>query len=187
MRAWYALALSLFAFSFPLAAQELSDKSIAVIADYAWQLFPKRCTFKDGTSIVIDRSQQPQYQTLEEATRLAVAAGRMISHLEVCGFDKKSFRDYWCAHWAKTPNELEGASYRQKIWLHQVQFTTRLFLTGRLKLVEKAGKKEVLLDAKAKPNSTCSAENKQKVQELFDAMPPFTAAACDQITPDCKW
>ena len=44
-----------------------------------------------------------------------------------------------------------------------------MLLTGRIKLVEKDGGKEVVVEEAARQAQTCTAEQKQKIKELIAA------------------
>ncbi len=44
-----------------------------------------------------------------------------------------------------------------------------MLLTGKIKLVEKDGNKEVVVDEKQAPQQTCTDEQRQKVKELITA------------------
>ncbi|MEQ1713229.1 MAG: hypothetical protein ABL908_17770, partial [Hyphomicrobium sp.] len=50
-----------------------------------------------------------------------------------------------------------------------LHLTTVMLLTGNIKLVEKDGDKEVLVEDSKKAPPTCSAEQKTKVKELITA------------------
>jgi hypothetical protein len=56
-----------------------------------------------------------------------------------------------------------------------------MLLTGRIRLVEKQGDKEVVVDEKKAPEQTCTDEQKKKVKELITAYvaasPPVSAIA----------
>jgi len=44
-----------------------------------------------------------------------------------------------------------------------------MLLTGKIKLVEKDGSKEVVIDEKQAPQQTCTDEQRQKVKDLIAA------------------
>ena len=68
------------------------------------------------------------------------------------------------------------------VYISQLHLTTVMLLTGRIKLVEKEGDKEVVVDEKKAPAQTCTDEQRAKVKELITAYvareprPPRTMA-----------
>ncbi len=58
---------------------------------------------------------------------------------------------------------------QQTLFINQLHLTTVMLLTGKIKVVEKEGDKEVVVDEKAAPTQTCSDEQKAKVKELIAA------------------
>ena len=56
------------------------------------------------------------------------------------------------------------------VYISQLHLTTVMLLTGKIKLVEKEGDKEVVVDeGKAPPVQTCTDEQKKKVKEMITA------------------
>ena len=71
---------------------------------------------------------------------------------------------------------------QQMVYISQLHLTTVMLLTGRIKLVEKQGDKEVVVDESKEPAQTCTEEQRKKVKEMITAYvaaspPPRTAAA----------
>jgi hypothetical protein len=58
---------------------------------------------------------------------------------------------------------------QQIVYINQLHLTVVMLLTGRVKLVEKGGDKEVVIEEGKKQAQTCTAEQKQKVKELIAA------------------
>jgi len=58
---------------------------------------------------------------------------------------------------------------QQLVYINQLHLTTVMLLTGRIKLVEKQGDKEVVVEEEKREAQTCSDEQRQKVKELITA------------------
>ena len=78
---------------------------------------------------------------------------------------------------------------QQMVYISQLHLTTDMLLTGKIKLVEKQGDKEVVVDEEKKgPTQTCTDEQRKKVKELITAyvqsgpQPPQKAAGGDPAT-----
>ena len=51
------------------------------------------------------------------------------------------------------------------VYISQLHLTTVMLLTGRIKLVEKEGDKEVVVDEKKSPAQTCSDEHARRLRK----------------------
>jgi hypothetical protein len=60
-------------------------------------------------------------------------------------------------------------SDQQTLYINQLHLTTVMLLSGKIKLVEKDGDKEVVVDEKQTPPQTCTEEQRQKVKDLVAA------------------
>jgi hypothetical protein len=58
---------------------------------------------------------------------------------------------------------------QQLVYISQLHLTTIMLLTGRMKLVEKQGDKEVVIDEGKENKQTCTDEQRQKVKERITA------------------
>ncbi|HML28629.1 MAG TPA: hypothetical protein PKE16_07295, partial [Hyphomicrobium sp.] len=77
---------------------------------------------------------------------------------------------------------------QQLVYISQLHLTTLMLMTGRIRLVEQQGDKQVVVDeSKKEPPQTCSAEQKEKVKEMIDAYvaasPPPNFAQAGQKPP----
>jgi hypothetical protein len=58
---------------------------------------------------------------------------------------------------------------QQLLYISQLHLTTVMLLTGKIKLVEKNGDKEVVVEESKTNTQTCSQEQKAKVKEVITA------------------
>ena len=58
---------------------------------------------------------------------------------------------------------------QQLLYISQLHLTTVMLLTGKIKLVEKDGDKEVVVDETKAPQQTCTDEQRGKVKDIITA------------------
>lgn len=146
---------------------ELSDKSVQVFMDYAWGLTPQQFSKQDGTIIVVDKSKRQDVMIPLDEAREVIRVGRISAHAQICNLPE----DQALNHRSLMRREVEKKKWtdQQTLFINQLHLTTVMLLTGKIKVVEKEGDKEVVVDEKAAPTQTCSDEQKAKVKELVAA------------------
>lgn len=149
------------------AEGELSDKSVQVFMDYAWTLTPQQFSKKDGTVIIVDKTKREDAMVPIEIAREVIRVGRISAHAQVCNLPE----DQSLNHRSLMRRELDRKKWndQQTLFINQLHLTTVMLLTGKIKLVEKDGDKEVVIDEKQAPQQTCTDEQRQKVKELIAA------------------
>ena len=111
--------------------------------------------------------------------REIIKAGRLSAHAQICDLRD----DQILNHRAMMRREEVKQKWtpQQMVYISQLHLTTVMLLTGRIRLVEKQGDKEVVVDEKKAPEQTCTDEQKKKVKELITAYvagsPPVSAVA----------
>lgn len=151
----------------PAADGQLSDKSVQVFMDYAWSLTPQQFSKKDGTVIIVDKSKREQAMVPLDVAREVIRVGRISAHAQVCNLPE----DQMLNHRSLMKRELDKKKWndQQTLYINQLHLTTVMLLTGKIKLVEKDGDKEVIVDEKQEPQQTCTDEQRQKVKDLIAA------------------
>jgi|UPI00039F36FB hypothetical protein len=146
---------------------ELSDKSVQVIMDYAWSLTPQQFSKKDGTVIVVDKTKREQAMVPLDVAREVVRVGRISAHAQVCNLPEEQTLN----HRSLMKREVDKKKWsdQQTLYINQLHLTTVMLLSGKIKLVEKDGDKEVVVDEKQTPPQTCTEEQRQKVKDLVAA------------------
>ena len=162
-----ATALALMGSVVSAGAQELSEHAVRSFMEYAWSLTPQQFSKPDGSVITIDKSKKDQVLIPLDVARDVIKAGRLSAHAQIC-----DLRDDQIAnHRAMMRREEARAKWtpQQMVYISQLHLTTLMLLTGRIKLVEKEGDKEVVVDDKKEPAQTCTDEQRKKVKELITA------------------
>lgn len=153
----------------PIAAQaaegELSEKSVQVFMDYAWSLTPQQFSNKDGTVIVVDKNKRELSMIPTETAREVIRVGRISAHAQMCNMPE----DQAMNHRSLMKREIDKKKWsdQQQLYINQLHLTTVMLLTGKIKLVEKDGDKEVVVEEKAAPTQTCTDEQRQKVKDAI--------------------
>jgi hypothetical protein len=102
-----------------------------------------------------------------DVAREVIRVGRLSAHAQVCNLPD----DQTLNHRSLMRRETDKKKWtdQQTLYINQLHLTTVMFLTGKLKLVEKDGDKEVVVDEKTAPTQTCTDEQRAKVKELITA------------------
>lgn len=169
-RTWVGAALVASAATlFPMAAGasdgELSDRSVQVFMEYAWSLTPQQYSKQDGTVIIVDKSKPDQAMVPVDIAREVIRVGRISAHAQVCNLAEEQVLN----HRSLMRRELDRNKWsdQQTLYINQLHLTTVMLLTGKIRLVEKDGDKEVVVDETKAPQQTCSDEQREKVRELI--------------------
>lgn len=148
-------------------ADELSEKAVKSFMEYAWSLTPPQFSKPDGSVIVIDKTKKDEVLVPIDVARDVIMAGRLSAHAQICDL----MDDQISNHRALMRREEAQHKWtpQQMVYMSQLHLTTVMLLTGRIKLVEKQGDKEVVIDEKKEPAATCTDEQRKKVKELITA------------------
>ena len=159
-----------FAVLVPVAsasAQELSEKAVTSFMEYAWSLTPQQFSKPDGTTIVIDKKKKEESIVPVDVAREVIKVGRLSAHAQVCDLHDEQIQNHRSMMWREDAKK--KWTPQQLVYISQLHLTTVMLLTGRIKLVEKDGDKEVVVEEGKAPNTSCSPEQKVKVKELITA------------------
>jgi hypothetical protein len=148
-------------------AQELSEKATRAFMEYAWSLTPEAFTKPNGETIQIDKKKKDEVLIPLDVAREVIRAGRLSAHAQVCELAQEQADN----HNSLMRREAQSKKWtpQQVVYINQLHLTVVMLLTGRVKLVEKGGDKEVVIEESKKQAQTCTAEQKQKVKELIAA------------------
>jgi hypothetical protein len=181
-----AVVLALGATVAPVRAEELSEKAVASFMDYAWSLTPQQFSKPDGTVVQIDKKKREEVLVPVDVAREVIMAGRLSAHAQVCKLGDEQIEN----HRALMRREEARKKWtpQQMVYISQLHLTTVMLLTGKIKLVEKEGDKEVVVDeGKAPPAQTCTPEQATKVatmiKDYVDKSPKAAAAAAPANAP----
>lgn len=170
------------------AQEQLSEKATKAFMEYAWSLTPEAFTKPNGETILIDKKKKAEVLVPLDVARDVIRVGRLSAHAQVCDLAQ----DQADNHNSLMRREVASNKWtpQQVVYINQLHLTVVMLLTGRIKLVEKEGGKEVVVEEAARQAQTCTAEQKQKIKELIAAYvktgpalassaPPAPAAAAE--------
>lgn len=167
----------------PAYAQELSEKSVRTFMNYAWQLVPSQFTPPSGKTILIDKSKRDEVMVPMDVAREVIRVGRLTAHAQICDLKPEQICNYQSLMRRETNKK--SWSDQQLVYISQLHLTTVMLLTGKIRLVEKDGDKEVVVEeSKAPTAATCTAEQKAKVTEVIAA---YVTAGPDLNADICKF
>lgn len=171
-----ALALTMGVSVVPASAQELSEGAIKSFMDYAWSLTPQQFSKPDGTVIQIDKKKRDEVLVPVEVARDVIKAGRLSAHAQVCNLREDQVENHRAL--MRREDAKKKWTPQQMVYISQLHLTTVMLLTGKIKLVEKQGDKEVVVDeGKPAPAQTCTDEQGKKVKEMIAAYVAQSPAA----------
>lgn len=180
-----AMALTMGAAVQSASAQELSEGAIRSFMDYAWSLTPQQFSKPDGTVIQIDKKKRDEVLVPVDVARDVIKAGRLSAHAQVCNLREDQVENHRAL--MRREDAKKKWTPQQMVYISQLHLTTVMLLTGKIKLVEKEGDKEVVVDeGKASPAQTCSEEQAKKVKEMitaYVAQSPVLAAPAAAAAP----
>ena len=163
-----AMALTMGAAVQSASAQELSEGAIKSFMDYAWSLTPQQFSKPDGTVIQIDKRKKDEVLVPVEVAREVIKAGRLSAHAQVCELREDQVENHRAL--MRREDAKKKWTPQQMVYISQLHLTTVMLLTGKIKLVEKEGDMEVVVDeGKPRPAQTCTAEQGKKVKEMIAA------------------
>jgi hypothetical protein len=151
----------------PASAQELSEKSVRSFMEYAWSLTPQQFSKQDGTVIVIDKKKKDEVMVPIDVAREVIRVGRISAHAQICGLTDHQIINHRSL--MKREEEKKNWSDQQLVYINQLHLTTVMLLTGKIRLVEKDGDKEVVIDDGKSATQTCTEEQRNKVRDVIVA------------------
>lgn len=167
-RAVFGSALLLLCLQAQSIAQELSEKSVKTIMEYAWTFTPDRFTRPNGQTIEIDRKHKEAVIVPFDVAAEIIKVGRLSAHAQTCRLIEEQVLNHRSL--MKREEMKNKWSPQQIVYINQLHLITVMLLTGKVKLVEAGqGKKEVA-QAKNEPSGqSCTPEQAAKVKELIMA------------------
>ena len=148
-------------------AQELSERSVKTIMNYAWSYTPDKFTPPNGKTIFIDKKNREKMMVPVAKGREVIRVARLTAHAQICDLREDQVKNYRSLMLRETKSK--QWTEQQIVYINQLHLTTVMMLVGKLQIVKKDGdtdKKVVVKEGKAAAK-TCTAEQKSKVKELI--------------------
>lgn len=148
-----------------VAAKELSEKSVRTFMEYAWSLVPAQFTKPNGEIVQVDKKKKDEVMVPVDVAREIIRVGRISAHAQVCNLAEDQVANYRSL--MKRESDKNKWTEQQMIYINQLHLTTVMLLTGKIKLVEKQGDKQVVVEERKSPIQTCSQEQAQQVKQVI--------------------
>lgn len=154
---------------------KLSDKSVNTLMDYAWQILPSKFTTPDGKVIEVDKKKREGNIVPVDNGREIIRVAYSSAQAQVCelweeqqaNYDAMMRRELLKKKW--TDQQLLYITTLHRMTIHAV--------AGKLKVEEKAGELNVILEPIKPGEGKCSDEQKSKLRETIQAYVKEDAAA----------
>lgn len=145
----------------------LSDKSVATLMDYAWQILPNKFTAPDGKVIEVDKTKREQNMIPVETARDVIRVGYNSAQAQVC--------ELWGEQEANFDALMRRENAKKKWTDQQMLYITTLHrmtihaVAGKIRVVEKEGELHVFLEPIEPSKANCPDEKRKKVAEAIEA------------------
>ncbi|MGE3066707.1 MAG: hypothetical protein AB7K67_14040 [Hyphomicrobiaceae bacterium] len=149
--------------------KDLSDRSVGVLMSYAWAMMPAKFTTPTGKTIEIDKTKRNEIVVGMDTAREAIRVARLSAYAQICDLPEEQRQNYVTL---MRREEAKGKwTEQQMLYINQLHLFTVMTLTGKIKLVEKDGDKEVVVKQpnEAENKTTCTDTEKAKVKEQIAA------------------
>lgn len=146
-------------------AKELSEKSVRTFMEYAWSLVPAQFTKPSGEIVQVDKKKKDEVLVPVDVAREIIRVGRVSAHAQVCNLPEDQVANY--RSMMTREGDKKKWSEQQMIYINQLHLTTVMLLTGKIKLVEKQGDKQVVVEERKSPVQTCTPEQAEKVKQVI--------------------
>lgn len=153
----------------PAASQQMSEKSIRTLMEYAWALTPDRFTKPNGETIEIDRKKRAEVEVPLDTAGEVIRVGRLSAHAQMCDLPVEHTNNYRSLMYRESLKK--KWSEQQMVFMNQLHLVTVMLLTGKLRLIEREEGKEpkVLEENAAKQTKSCTPEQAEKVRQAVVA------------------
>ena len=148
-------------------AQELSERSVKTIMNYAWSYTPDKFTPPNGKTIFIDKKNREKMTVPVAKGREVIKVARLTAHAQICDLREDQVKNYRSLMLRETKSK--QWTDQQLVYINQLHLTTVMMLVGKLQIVKRDGdtdKKVVVKEGKAAAK-TCTAEQRSKVKDLI--------------------
>lgn len=168
----------------PASAQtptkELSDKSVAVLMEYAWSILPDQMRLRDKTIKVDKKNKKKETMVPVDVAREVIKAGYMSAQAQLCDMMEDQVANYDAL--MRRERVKKTWSDEQLLYITTLHRMTIHMAAGKLRVVDKPNnEQQVILEAIEPSKEVCNDEKRAKVKEQIAAYvkaspPPFAPA-----------
>ena len=163
-RTFIGVALATGLSTAPALSKELSDKSVSVLMNYAWSIMPNKFTTPAGKVIDVDKTKMEAVIVPTDVARQVIQVARITAQAQICQLPEEATANYRAL--MTLENSRKKWSDQQELYISQLHLFTVMWLSGKVKLVEKDGDKEVVISENKSPSEqTCTDGEKTKIRD----------------------
>lgn len=149
------------------AAQQLSDRSVEVLMNYAWSILPTKFTTQTNKVIVVDKSKKDEVVVPVEVGRNVIKVARLSAHAQICNLQNAQTANYRAM--MKVESDKNKWSDQQLLYISQLHLFTILWLTGNVEITQEGGEKNVAVtDSAKKKKPTCTDSQRKNVLKRIE-------------------
>jgi hypothetical protein len=150
-------------------AAELSEKSVKVLMNWAWEIVPDKFTTPTGKVIEVDKTKKDEVMVPVEVGRDIIKVARLSAHAQICKLPEKQIENYRTL--MRQEEDKKKWTDQQLLYISQLHLFTVMWITGNVRLIEKDGENEVVVDEgeAGQKEQTCTDAQRKKVEEQIDA------------------
>lgn len=145
----------------------LSDKSVATLMEYAWQILPDKFTTPTGKVIEVDKKKREQAIIPVDTARDVIRVGYNSAQAQIC--------ELWEDQAANFETMMRRENAKKKWTDQQLLYITTLHrmtihaVAGKIRVEEKKGTLHVFLEPIEPSKETCPEEKRKRVAESISA------------------
>jgi hypothetical protein len=149
-------------------AQQLSDRSVALLMDYAWTILPAKFTTQTGKVIKVDKSKRDGIVVPVKVGRDIIQVARLSAYAQICNLPNAQTSNYRAM--MRVEQQKKKWSDQQLLYISQLHLFTILWLTGNVEVsVEGEEKSVAVIDSNKLKKPTCSEAERKNVQKRIKA------------------
>lgn len=149
-------------------AQQLSDRSVQVLMDYAWTILPAKFTTRTNKVITIDKSKKAEIMVPRDVGRAIIEVARLSAFAQICNLPNAQSANYRAM--MRVEQKKKTWTDAQLLYISQLHLFTILWLTGNVEVSADGGEKNIELkegDKAKKP--TCTDTERENVKKRIVA------------------
>ncbi|MEZ5776340.1 MAG: hypothetical protein R3D33_17015 [Hyphomicrobiaceae bacterium] len=149
------------------AGADLKPESVRILMDYAWAVLPDKFTTPTGKVIKIDKTKKDEVMIPVEVAQEVIKVAWLSARAQSCKLLEAQVANY------RTMMQVEENKKQwtdqQMLYISQLHLFTVMWLTGNVKITEKDGEKEVVVEdgaAEKADEAPCTDEQKKEIEQL---------------------
>ena len=166
------------------AQSKLSDKSVATLMEYAWQILPSKFTTPGGKVIEVDKTKKAENSVPVEAGREIIRIAYSSAQAQVCELWEEQQANYDAL--MRREQAKKKWSDQQLLYITTLHRMTIHAVAGKLRVEDKGGELKVYLEPIKPGEGKCTDDQKTKIRDTILAyvkIDPPAAEPAAKSTP----